>query len=98
MNGTHQVISFGRTNLEGRVKGREKIRRTEKEVEDNIREWSGLGFPKSQRAVKNGEEWWKMAVKLSVQWSSGLEFPKSQRAVTNREEWRKMAVKSSVQW
>ena len=35
-------------------------------MEDNIREWTGLEFAKSQRAVENREKWRKLVVKLSV--------------------------------
>ena len=35
--------------------------------EDNIREWTGLEFAKSQRAVRNREKWRKLAVKSSVE-------------------------------
>ena len=35
-----------------RKQGRER-----KRCEDNIREWTGMGFAKSQRAVENGEKW-----------------------------------------
>ena len=34
--------------------------------EDNIREWTGLEFTKSQRAVENREQWRKLVVKSSV--------------------------------
>ena len=34
--------------------------------EDNIREWTGLKFAKSQKAVENREKWRKLVVKLSV--------------------------------
>ena len=33
---------------------------------DNIREWTGLEFVKSQRAVENREKWRKQVVKSSV--------------------------------
>ena len=33
---------------------------------DNLREWTGLEFTKSQRAVENGEKWRKLVVKSSV--------------------------------
>ena len=33
---------------------------------DNIREWTGLEFAKSQRAVENREKWRKLGVKSSV--------------------------------
>ena len=32
-------------------------------MEDNIREWTGLEFAKSQRAVENREKWRKLVVK-----------------------------------
>ena len=34
--------------------------------EDNIREWTGLEFARSQRAVENREKWRKLVVKSSV--------------------------------
>ena len=34
--------------------------------EDDTREWTGLEFAKSQRAVENREEWRKLVVKSSV--------------------------------
>ena len=33
---------------------------------DNIREWTGLEFVKSQRAVENRKKWRKLVVKSSV--------------------------------
>ena len=33
---------------------------------DNIKEWTGLEFAKSQGAVENSEKWRKLVVKLSV--------------------------------
>ena len=33
---------------------------------DNIREWTGLEFTKSQRAVENRDKWRKLALKSSV--------------------------------
>ena len=43
-----------------------KTRLTEKRGEDNIREWTGLEFGKSQRAVDNREKWRKLVAKSSV--------------------------------
>ena len=43
-----------------------KTRQTEEEVVDNIREWTGLEFAKSRRAVENREKWRKLVVKSSV--------------------------------
>ena len=37
-----------------------------KRWEDNIREWTGLEFAKSQRAVKNRGKWRKLVAKSSV--------------------------------
>ena len=34
--------------------------------QDNIREWPGLEFAKSQRAVENREKWRKLVAKSSV--------------------------------
>ena len=36
------------------------------ECEDDIREWTGLEFTKSSRAVENREKWRKLVVKSSV--------------------------------
>ena len=46
--------------LQGTVKGGRRQGRKRKRWEDNIREWTGLEFGKSKRAVKNrenGENW-----------------------------------------
>ena len=40
--------------------------RPRKRWEDNIREWTGLEFAKSQRAVENRDKWRKLVVKSSV--------------------------------
>ena len=40
--------------------------RQRKRWEDNSREWTGLEFGKSQRAVENREKWRKLVVKSSV--------------------------------
>ena len=45
----------------GKRQGRHK-----KRWDDNIREWTGLEFAKSQRAVTNREKWREMVVKSSV--------------------------------
>ena len=50
-----------KTILQGTVKGRRRQGRQRKRWENNTREWTGLEFAKSQRAVenreKNGENW-----------------------------------------
>ena len=43
-----------------------KTRQIEERWEDNIREWAGLEFGKSQRAVENVEKWRKLVAKSSV--------------------------------
>ena len=47
--------------MSGRVKERQR-----KRLENNIREWTGLEFAKSQRAVENREKWRKLVAKSSV--------------------------------
>ena len=44
-----------KTILQGTVKGGRRPGRQKKRREDNIREWTGLEFAKSQRAVENTE-------------------------------------------
>ena len=48
---------LAKTILQGTVKGERRQGRQRKRWEDDIREWTGLGFGKSQRAGKNGENW-----------------------------------------
>ena len=55
-----------KTILQGTVKGGRRQGRQRKRWEDNIREWTGLEFTKSQRAVENREKWRKLVVKSSV--------------------------------
>ena len=52
--------------LQGTVKGERRQSRQRKRWEDNIREWTGLEFAKSQRAVENREKWRKLVAKSSV--------------------------------
>ena len=54
------------TILQGTVKGGRRQGRQRKRWEDNIREWTGLEFGKSQRAVENREKWRKLVAKSSV--------------------------------
>ena len=57
---------LARTILQGTVKGERRQGRQRKMWEDNIREWTGLEFGKSQRAVENREKWKKLVAKSSV--------------------------------
>ena len=48
---------LAKTILQGTVKGGRRQGRQRKSWEDNIKEWTGLEFGKSQRAVENREKW-----------------------------------------
>ena len=65
----HVARSSGlaKTILQGTVKGRRRRGMQRKRWEDNIREWTGLEFGKSQRAVENREKWRKLVAKSSVE-------------------------------
>ena len=56
---------LAKTILQGIVKGRRQGRQR-KRLKDNIREWTGLEFGKSQRAVENREKWRKLVAKSSM--------------------------------
>ena len=47
---------LAKTILRGTVKGGRRQGRQKKGWEDNIREWTGLEFAKSKRAVENREK------------------------------------------
>ena len=55
-----------RTISQGTVKRGRRHGRQKKRWEDNIRDWAGLEFAKSQRAVENKEKWRKLVAKSSV--------------------------------
>ena len=57
---------MAKTILQGTVKGGRRQGRQRKKWEDNIRQWTGLEFGKSQRAVENREKWRKLVAKSSV--------------------------------
>ena len=61
----HVARSSGlaKTILQGTVKGGRRQGRQRKRWEDNIKEWTGLEFAKSQRAVENRGKWRKLVVK-----------------------------------
>ena len=58
----HVSYSSGlsKTILQGTVRGVGRPGRQKKRWEDNIREWTGLEFAQSQRAVENREKWRKL--------------------------------------
>ena len=57
---------LAKTILQGTVKGGRRQGRQRKRWEDNIKEWTGVKFTKSQRAGGNREKWRKLVVKSSV--------------------------------
>ena len=65
MNGRHSSGPV-KTILQGTVKGGRRHGRQRKRWEDNIREWTGLEFGRSQRAAENREKQRKLVMKSSV--------------------------------
>ena len=57
---------LAKTILQGTSKGGRRPGRQRKRWEDNFREWTGLEFVKSQRAVESREKWRKLVAKSSV--------------------------------
>ena len=57
---------LAKTILQGTMEGGRRQGGQRKRWEDNIREWTGLEFGKSPRAVENREKWRKLVVKSSV--------------------------------
>ena len=55
-----------KTILQGTVKVGRRQGRQMKRLENSSREWTGLEFGKSQRAVENREKWRKLVAKSSV--------------------------------
>ena len=55
-----------KTITQGTAKGERRQDRQKKKWEDNIREWTGLEFGKSQRVVENRQKWRKLVAKSSV--------------------------------
>ena len=59
-------LGLAKTVLQGTVKGGRRQGRQRKRWEDNIREWTGQEFAKSQRAMENRGKWRKLAMNSSV--------------------------------
>ena len=59
-------LGLAKPIMQGTVKGGRRQGRQRKRWEDNIREWTGLEFGKSQRAVENREKRRKLVAKSSV--------------------------------
>ena len=54
-----RLSSLAKTILQGKVKGERRQGRQRERWVDNIREWTGLEFGKSQRAVESRGKWRK---------------------------------------
>ena len=65
---------MAKTILQGTVKGGRRQGRQRKRWEDNIREWTGLEFGKSQRATEDRGKWRKLVAKSSVVPQQPLRF------------------------
>ena len=59
------LIRSGKNHITSHRERGKKTRQTEEEV-GRLREWKGLEFAKSQKAVENREKWRKLVVKSSV--------------------------------
>ena len=57
---------LAKTILQGTAKGGRRQGRQRKRWYDNIKEWTGLEFGKSQRAVENRKKWRKLVAESSV--------------------------------
>ena len=60
------LIRSGQNHLARHSERGKKTGGQRKRWEDNIREWTGLEFAKSQKAVENMEKWRKLVAKSSV--------------------------------
>ena len=58
-----RLSGLAKTILQGTVKGKRRQGRQKKRWEDNIREWTGLEFEMSQRAVDSRQKRRKLVVK-----------------------------------
>ena len=61
-----RLSGLNKTSLQGTVKGGRRQGRQRQRWKDNIMEWTGLEFTKSQRAEENREKGRKLVVKSSV--------------------------------
>ena len=84
----HVSCSSGlaKTISQGTVKGGRRQGRQRKRWEDNIREWTGLEFGRSQRTVENRVKWRKLVAKSSVVSQESLRQGLACTSVANHEE------------
>ena len=59
-----RLSGLAKTIMQGTVKGGRRQGRQRKRWEENIREWTGLEFAKSQSAVENREKWKKTGCEI----------------------------------
>ena len=57
---------LAKTILQGTMNGERRHGRQRKRWEDNVREWTGLEFANSKRAVENRGNWRKLVAKSTV--------------------------------
>ena len=76
-----------KTILQGTVKGGRRQGRQRKRWEDNIREWTGLEFAKSQVAMENREKWRKLVVKSSMLPQRSSQLSSSSSSSQLRDRW-----------
>ena len=57
---------LAKTILQGTVRGGRRRGKQRKRWEDNIREWTGLSFAESQRAVEDRDRWRRLVAVSSV--------------------------------
>ena len=57
---------LAKTILQGTVRGGRRRGRQKKRWEDNIKEWTGMEFVDSQKAVENMETWRELVIKSSM--------------------------------
>ena len=60
------LIRSGQNHLARHSERWKKTRQTERKRWEDIREWTGLDFAKSQSVVENREKWRKLVLKSSV--------------------------------
>ena len=61
-----KILVHGKDNSAGDSERSKKERKTEKEWEDNIKEWMGMGFEDPLRAAEDREGWKGIVATSSV--------------------------------
>ena len=66
VNGNGTVVYHDHLALQGTVRGGRRRGRQKKRWEDNTKEWTGMEFADSKRAVENRETWRELVRKSSM--------------------------------